>query len=306
MLLKERNQQRRLSVKFKLLVLSVVSYPLLNAASCGIKPCDFIQCKPGYHCENGACVQDPVEDPCQVITCDPFYKCVEGKCIASCDGYNCQAGFHCEVIDNKPICVRDPIVDPCSGVTCDPDYHCEKGNCVPNNPPTTNPCPKELAPNTVVYMNHKAYGQGWDSAVRVKGDPELCRLIHGESINDCHLEGWPKRAECEYYLLGNNCPVWEYMSNGIVYLCNDDHSAIASCDHFGNPINRDDPQTPTTGDTLENLRGFEGEPKVCGLHRDAFGPYQGYFTVAHGNGKLRACKPDRNPDTCSEWKGFNH
>lgn len=297
-------------MKIRLLSLIILALPfLLNAKDCNVDPCKFITCQPGYHCDKGKCVQDPPpEDPCQDVTCDPFFKCVEGKCIASCDGYNCQTGFHCEVTDNKPTCVRDPIIDPCAGVVCDPGTHCEKGNCIPNNPPPpSNPCPKELDPAAIVYMNNKAYGLGWDSTVRVKNDPEFCRLIYGDPLNDCHLEGWPKRAECEYYLLGNNCPIWEYTVDGkTIYLCHDDQSTIASCDHFGNPVYRDDPQTPTTGDTLETLKGFEGEPKVCGLHRDAYGPYQGFFVIAHGNAKIRACKPDRNPDTCGPWKPFNH
>lgn len=290
----------------KILSLITLSYPFFVYASCGIKPCDLIQCNPGFHCENGQCVPNPPpEDPCQNVTCDQFYKCVDGKCIASCEDYNCQVNFHCEVLDNKPTCVRDPIIDPCAGVACDPGYHCEKGNCI-SDIPVENVCPKILSENAVIYMNNKPYGNGFDATVRVKGDAEFCFLIHGSSINDCHLEGWPKREECEYYLLDNNCPVWEYMSNGTIYLCNDNHSAIASCDHFGNPAHRDDPQTPTTGDTLENLRGFEGEPKSCGLHRDSFGPYQGYFIIAHGIGQVRACRPDRDDKTCGPWKPFNH
>lgn len=252
---------------------------------CTTDPCTGVICDPGFHCVNGTCIKDTPEDPCQGITCN--------------------TGYHCE----NGTCVKDtPPIDPCYGVTCDPGTHCELGNCVPDAPPPVqNPCPKELADGAIVYMNNKPYGNGFDSTVRVKGDPEFCRLIHGESINDCHLEGWPKRAECEYFLLGDNCPVWEYsVDQKVIYFCHDDHDAIASCDHYGNPVNRDDPQTRTTGDTLETLRGFEGEPKVCGLHRDEFGPNQGFFIIAHGKAYIRSCKPDRKPETCGPWKGFDH
>lgn len=298
----------------KLVSILVLGYLVSGFSICGhpvppIDPCLGISCPDGSHCEGGKCVQNPPpEDPCQGITCDPGYKCVQGTCVGSCDGFTCSTGFHCEMSNNKPTCVRDPIVDPCAGVVCDPGSHCEKGNCVPDTPPPpTNPCPKTLAEGAIVYMNDKAYGQGWDSTVRVKGDPEFCRIIYGQTLNDCHLEGWPKRAECEYYLLNNNCPIWQYSpdkNNAVI--CHDDRSAEASCDHFGNPVFRDDPATRTTGDNLENLKGFEGEPKVCGLHRDEFGPYEGFFMVAHGIGFVRACTDKLDPKTCGPWQKFDH
>ncbi len=294
--------------KIKLLSLVLLACPFFTYASCGIKPCDYIQCQPGYHCENGRCIQDQVT--CSGFICNPGYHCEvvnnNPTCIPDppplCGGVVCQPRYHCE--DN--VCVPDSPYVPCQGIECDPGYHCERDVCVKDEPTPENPCPKIPDPSAIIYMNDKAYGNGWDSTVRVKGDTEFCRLIHGESINDCHLEGWPKRVECEYFLLGGNCPVWEYESNGVIYLCHDDHNAIASCDHFGNPVYRDDPQTPTTGDTLETLRGFEGEPKICGLHRDSFGPYQGYFIIAHGKASIRACRPDRDNDTCGPWRAFDH
>ena len=136
-----------------------------------------------------------------------------------------------------------PPEDPCANITCVPGYHCEDGNCVqdpviPPNPPANN-CPKALAPDSVVYMAENYYGQGIDSTVRVRGDSEFCFLIHGVHTDDCHLEGWPKRAECEMELIFG-CPVWEFsVDNGAtVHFCNDNHDALASCDHFGNTIYR--------------------------------------------------------------------
>ncbi len=184
-------------------------------------------------------------------------------------------------------------------------------------------CPKALEPGAVVYLNDKPYGNGFDSTVRIHGDPEFCRLVSGVASNDCHLEGWPKRSDCEMELLGATvgkpyaCPVWRYTpdSGTNVYHCVDDKAALASCDHFGDPVYRDDPQTPTTGDTLDTLRGFEGQPLACGLQRDAHGPIAGFFVIPHGGPAgcksgtgpywhIRACKPDGNG--CGPWKSFCH
>lgn len=188
----------------------------------------------------------------------------------------------------------------------------------PTPPPIPTPapggsCPKPLAPGATVYLNDKAYGSGFDSTVRVQGDPEFCRIIHGVSVSDCHLEGWSKRTACEIELIGG-CPIWQFSTDGGQHwaLLHDDHDARASGDHYGDPVDRDDPQTPTTGDTLETLRGFEGNPKACGLQRDEFGPMAGYFVIAHGGPPgctkagpywhVRACKP--NGTGCGPWRPF--
>ena len=153
-------------------------------------------------------------------------------------------------------------------------------------------------------MNANPYGQGFHATPRVHGDPEFCRLIHGVPVDDCHLEGWALRTRCEMELIGG-CPVWQYTRDKLeVYLCVDDHDALASCDHFGNVDYRDDPQTKTTGDSLETLRGFEWMPRECGLQRNEFGPVAGFFTVAHGKGYVAACKPDKKG--CSPWRAFDH
>jgi hypothetical protein len=165
-------------------------------------------------------------------------------------------------------------------------------------------CPKPLAPGAIVYLNDKPYGHGFDSTPRVKGDPEFCYLIHHVWINDCHLESWPTRTQCEMELM-HGCPIWQYTVDGTtIHGCFDDQAAPASCDHFGSVGYQDDPKTPTTGDTLWNLRGFEGRPLQCGLQRNAFGPMAGFFTVAHGIGYVRACKPDKAG--CGPWRAFNH
>ncbi len=166
-------------------------------------------------------------------------------------------------------------------------------------------CPKLLAPTATVYLNDKPYGHGFDSTPRVKGDPEFCFLIHHVWINDCHLETWPTRTQCEMELM-HGCPIWQYTVDGTtVHGCFDDRwTSPVSCDHFGSVGYQDDPQTPTTGDTIWNLRGFEGRPLECGLQRNAFGPMAGFFTVAHGIGQVRACKP--SGAGCGPWQPFDH
>ena len=152
-------------------------------------------------------------------------------------------------------------------------------------------CPKPLAPGSVVYLNNKRYGAGIDSTVRVAGDPAFCQAIHGVAVNDCHLEGWAKRAECEMFLLGG-CPVWQYSMNGTDARsrCFQAPHPDASCDHWGDPVDRDDPQTPA----------FEGKPAACGLQRDQGGdPNAGFFIIGHGEAWFRACAPDLHG--CGPW-----
>jgi hypothetical protein len=187
--------------------------------------------------------------------------------------------------------------------TVPPELLC--GPCPTEAPhPIPTFCPKRLAPGAYVYLNDKPYGHGFDSTPRVHGDPEFCYLIHQVWINDCHLESWPKRVQCEMELMGG-CPIWQYTVDGVsIHGCFDDRSAAASCDHFGSVGAQDDPQTPTTGDTIWNLQGFEGRPLECGLQRNAYGPMAGFFTVAHGIGYVRACKPDKTG--CGPWRPFDH
>lgn len=235
-------------------------------------------------------------------------------------------GWFCGQYPTHSLCAPTPSPSPTVGPTAPPTAEptptlTPEPTPVPTPTPTPAPtptptpepiptpataCPKPLAEGSVVYLANKAYGNGFDTSIRVKGDSEFCRLIHGVSVTDCHLEGWPQRAACEMELIGG-CPVWEFMATREAKPtpCVDDHYAHASCDHFGNPVNRDDPVTPTTGDTLATLQGFEGAPKACGLQRDAHGPVAGYFTVPHGIGFIRSCGP-RGDVPCGSWKKFDH
>lgn len=133
----------------------------------------------------------------------------------------------------------------------------------------------------------------------MRGDLAFCQAIHGDvAVADCHLEGWPKRVECEMGLIGG-CPVWQYRQPPDMTV----HPArqvapsddAMSADHFGSVEFRDDPITPA----------FEGQPAACGLQRDERGhPMAGFFTVAHGKGEVRACKPDGTG--CGPWRAVDH
>ncbi len=159
-----------------------------------------------------------------------------------------------------------------------------------------------------LYINDKPYGNGFDSSPRVRGDEAFCFAVTGQhGVKDCSFEGLPNRAQCEMAAM-HGCPIWQFSTDGgkTPQVCHDDQTTAAcSCDHFGDPVNRDDPKTPTTGNTLATLKGFEGTPLACGLQRDSFGPFAGYFTIAHGIGNIRACFPE-DQRVCGPWRPFNH
>lgn len=175
---------------------------------------------------------------------------------------------------------------------------------VPTPEPTAPPvsaCPRPLAPGAEVYVAAKPWGQGQDSTIRVRGDAAFCEAVGGAGA-DCHLEGLPhaQRVACELEITGG-CPIWQYRIASAPLLtrpCVQEASDPAlSCDHFGSPPAdmRDDPQTPAC----------EAKPEQCCSQRDPMGhPKAGYFTIAHGLGEVRACKPDGTG--CSVWIGVDH
>jgi len=154
-----------------------------------------------------------------------------------------------------------------------------------------------LVPGATLKVRVKKYGNGVDSTLYVVGDKEFCLLIHGVSSDQCHLEGWPQREACEIEL-AKGCRVWRYRSGAESGVCHDDRGGVAvSCDHQGSAGGgRDNPQTPTTGDTLATLKGFEGTPAVCGLQRDRYGPMAGMWMMPNcTEGRecaVAACLPD--------------
>jgi len=78
------------------------------------------QCDPGYHLENGQCVQD-------IMQCDPGYHLENGQCVQ--DIPQCDPGYHLE----NGQCVQDIP-------QCDPGYHIQNGDCFPDQVPSDPTC----------------------------------------------------------------------------------------------------------------------------------------------------------------------
>ena len=78
------------------------------------------QCDPGYHLENGQCVQD-------IMQCDPGYHVENGQCVQ--DIPQCDPGYHLE----NGQCVQDIP-------QCDPGYHIQNGDCFPDQVPSDPTC----------------------------------------------------------------------------------------------------------------------------------------------------------------------
>ena len=177
-----------------------------------------------------------------------------------------------------------------------------------------------------IYSNTKDYSGGFDHTTLIEGDDELCRLLHGpQGHSPCHTDsgffagGQKEREGYDAWVLAGArlnrplpsqplCPVWQFRLNGdVIRICHDDHNAAASCDHYGNTTYRDDPQTRTVVQGDGKVSGFEGEPKYCAYQLDGFGPYAGFFTIAHGNAEVRSCPPnDTAGPNCGPWRVFNH
>lgn len=178
------------------------------------------------------------------------------------------------------------------------------------------PFPVESA---VCYMRNARYGNGVDSTLRCRGDRALCEMIHHVSVPsaDCHFDSdvWTAegmRADYEGFVLNGARagkplpdrplgPVWQYRAQGQYGRCHDDREGPnTSCDHFGDTVNRDDPQTP---------RAFEGKPSWLVYQSDSFGPYSGFFMVPQTSGasfgtQVRACLPgvgEGDDATCAPW-----
>lgn len=193
------------------------------------------------------------------------------------------------------------------------------GNPAPTPPPVTVPPVLTVFPvrfpaqGVRVYTNNKGYSMGFDATPLVEGDNALCKLLHGDlGHSPCHFDSrvWSssQRADYEGWVLAGARdglplpskplgPVWQFRTLGTIVPCHDDQNQAASCDHFGNTVDRDDPKT----------REFEGLPAWLVTQSDNFGPYAGFFTIAHGDAEVRACPPlDTAGPNCGPWLPFNH
>ena len=295
----------------KRLALVLLALPLLlGAGMCG----GDNKCQLAKEAEKLAC-QNPESNECKAaraaveIACKP--PAPSPTVAPTPEPTPCPCGEHVWV-DGEGTC------NPCPPIPTPIPTPTPVPTPTPTTPPTGFPVRFPLK-DAVLSLNNKAYGQGFDATLVVEADPALCLLLHGQQVNKCHFDSSVfssplQRAAYEMAVMGGarvgvvgvgpRCQVWQYLANGKVWPCNDDHDALASCDHMGRPQVIDDPQTPTTGDTLETLTGFEGEPKECGLMRNEFGPYAGFFTIAHGKAQVRSCLPLDN-SVCGPWREFD-
>lgn len=177
----------------------------------------------------------------------------------------------------------------------------------PEQPPVVEPLPDWTHP-TSWDVKAGPHGQGVDSTTTAHD----CTYCAGQGFPadrcGCPLvaEGnttmKPDRQTRELELMGG-CPTWQFYtatrgsaSEPLPCLEVDPYDTGGmSCDHFGTQPHQDDPKTAA----------FEGEPAVCGAQRDADGhPKAGFFTVAHGDGWVRAC--DAVGDHCGNWVRVVH
>lgn len=224
------------------------------------------------------------------------------------------------VVGGPPQCPTKPVTPPNPNPTPTPTPP-PSGGDIPQ-PPFSVRFPVSSA---LIYSNTKDYSQGFDHTILIGGDDALCKLLHGPAGHDpCHTDsamfagGQKEREGYDAWVLGGArdgqplparplCPVWQFKVGDVVRPCHDDHGAAASCDHFGNTTFRDDPQTPTVVKANGQISGFEGEPVYCAYQYDGFGPYAGFFTIAHGDAEVRSCPPlDTAGANCGPWRRFNH
>lgn len=213
------------------------------------------------------------------------------------------------VVGGPPQCPQRPIEPPTTQPTPPPNT----GGGIPQ-PPFSVRFPVASA---VIISNTKDYSGGFDHTTLIENDDDLCKKLHGpQGHSPCHTDsgffagGQKEREAYDAWMLAGArdgkplppaplCPVWQFKVGDAIRICHDDHNAAASCDHFGNTSTRDDPQTP--------LPTFEGEPKYCAAQADGFGPYAGFFTIAHGDAEIRSCPPlDTAGPNCGPWRRFNH
>lgn len=195
-------------------------------------------------------------------------------------------------------------IPSCKVILCGPGRHCVEGSgCVAGDPPVDT----SVSAYTGGYIvKSKPYGNGLEATPTVQGDCAYCASVGLGTMGDgslrcgCPLygDGHPDRLAKELATMGG-CPTWQYFtakhgSSDAPIACTQrdgyDDGGGMSCDHFGDTVNRDDP----------NTEPFEGMPQVCGIQRDSAGlPTAGFFIIAHGDGYVRAC--DAVGEHCGQW-----
>lgn len=269
----------------------------------------------------GSC---PVKDDCAKIRFAKELACSTDPRSAECLEATALEKQYCSPKQDP---TTPPPADPCAGKVpicrAQDDADCwavnVKGECAffpkakPEDPGTKPEDPKPATKYTGNYkVNSGTHGQGVDSTPTTIGDPEYCASV-GYPTNP---DGTPGRGGCPFYSESNmeerakrelatlnGCPTWQWYTEKhgsatepkeCLRVDPYDEGGM-SCDHFGNAVDRDDPITPA----------FEGQPQVCGAQRDAAGnPKAGFFTIAHGDGWVRACDP--KGEHCGNWTRVIH
>ena len=234
--------------------------------------------------------------------------------LKDCEIVGCPGGQRCA--PETHTCVPEPVPTPTPTPTPEPT---PTPTPVPTPTPTPTPSPRwdTIFPipfpleSSTVYMNAKRYGNGLDASLRIR-DTVVCQALAHVPSTDCHTESdvWQnahQRADYEGFVMAGARhglplparplgPVWQYQAGGEQGRCHDRREGVnTSCDHFGDPSTRDDPQTPD----------FEGAPAWLAFQSDEYGPYAGWFMVPQTSGPtfgtlIRACLP-LDPTVCSGW-----
>jgi hypothetical protein len=187
----------------------------------------------------------------------------------------------------NPTPTPTPTVPPtltCANIDCIPGSHCVDTSsgpkCVQETPPppVVSKCPVPI-PLSARYINRKPYGQGWDSTPRVR-DKAYCEKMTGiEGVTDCKAnpEGSGQDV-CDEEFLGQPCPTWQAYYGGQWNFCHPANGEI-TCDHY---------------DHWNEQGSYSG---ICQKFPNG-SPSGGFFMIAHGKGKVRAC--DKTASVCSE------
>jgi hypothetical protein len=164
-------------------------------------------------------------------------------------------------------------------------------NPTPQPTPTPIPisCPA-VAPQGSKYITIGKYGNGYNVSPRVH-DRAYCEAVTGiDAVYDCKAnpEGPKHNRQCDTDFLKTNCPYWERSLDG----------------QYWKPClpNGEGPDDDITCDHFDHWS--EGTPytEICDVN-SAGNPISGFFSIAHGQGFVRAC--DKDYQVCSDAISVN-
>lgn len=174
----------------------------------------------------------------------------------------------------------------CADLNCAFGYVCQETTTGPKcvqivtpPPPVVSKCPIPV-PTEGRWINRKPYGQGFDSTPRIRNRAYCEKMTGIDGVTDCKVnpEGSGQDA-CDTEFLDQPCPTWQFYNAGKWEVCTPKPHDVISCDHF---------------DHYNEVPPYTGN---CQKFPDG-SPSGGFFTIAHGKGKIRAC--DKSGTVCSE------